>query len=228
MSFYDTILGPAEPVPGLYEALLGIPAAAASPPLHPTVANPARGPAWAAAPAENRARNGDANTEHDAILYRAMRAAGIPPHRLDSAHLVGAANLMAKEGLQPHDAYARVVTRAARDSGLVDDADFRDASGAGGNQHRHMSRRLHHLAQRREAARREETLKLARAFLALAKLTHAQGTTAPPPVEASDQRQGRAPGDETAAPGGQDAGSQTPNPQVPNQEFPPPRSDDDT
>jgi hypothetical protein len=39
--------------------------------------------------------------------------------------------------------------------------------------YRRMSRRLHRKAQTREAARRQETLKMARAFLALAKLAQA-------------------------------------------------------
>ena len=49
-------------------------------------------------------------------------------------------------------------------------------------QHRRMSRRLHRKAQTRKATRRQETLKLARAFLALAKLAQAASVIAAQPL----------------------------------------------
>jgi hypothetical protein len=170
MSFSHNILGPAEPVPGLYEALMGNRAARAP-----------ETPRTPAAIREHREPKPDPNSEHDRTLYEALHAAGVPPHRLDSGHLVGAANLMAKEGLAPADAYERVVMQSARDSGLVDDADFHDASGTGTKPHRDMFRHLQRLAQTREAARRQETLKLARAYLALAKLTKGREGAKPGP-----------------------------------------------
>jgi hypothetical protein len=60
-----------------------------------------------------------------------VRRPPAPPHYLDSGHFVGAANLMAKEGLEPEDAYERIVTAAARQHGLVDDDDFHHAFGEG-------------------------------------------------------------------------------------------------
>jgi hypothetical protein len=67
--------------------------------------------------------------DHDAILEDALRAAGVPPHRLDSGHLVAAADLMAKEGLAPEDAYDRVMLQAAHVSGLVDPDDWQHLHG---------------------------------------------------------------------------------------------------
>src|ERR1043166_8689694 len=53
-----------------------------------------------------------ADPDHDAILEDALRAAYVPPHRLDTGHLVGAAHFMAKEGLDPADAYERFVMQS--------------------------------------------------------------------------------------------------------------------
>jgi hypothetical protein len=69
--------------------------------------------------------------DHDAVLDQALRAAYVQPQYLEPHHLVGAANLMAKEGLAPADAYERNVMASARQHGLVDDGDFHDAFGEG-------------------------------------------------------------------------------------------------
>jgi hypothetical protein len=70
--------------------------------------------------------------DHDAILDEALRVAYVPPDRVDSGHLVGAATLMAKEGLAPAEAYERFVMQSVRDSGLIDPAEWQDSYAAGG------------------------------------------------------------------------------------------------
>ncbi len=192
MSFYDNILGVLLPMTGEPPKRRGFGdappddgAPGASPPDEIPAAIPAGGPVQDRAAGEDAGADGLSSAapqspggvpDHDAVLHDALRAAGAPPHYLDSGHLVGAANLMAKEGLAPADAYERIVMQAARDGRLVDDDDFHHAFGDGASgeartdEHRRMSRRLRRKAQTRTAARRQETLKLARAFLALAKL----------------------------------------------------------
>jgi Bacterial CdiA-CT RNAse A domain len=134
-SFYENILGNGVPVPGLAEALRG-----ERPPAAPqaswATAIPA-GPAPDVAPVGDRSgsrlpavpQTAGGAPDHDAILEDALRAAGVPPHRLDSGHLVAAANLMAKEGLAPEDAYDRVMLQAAHVSGLVDPDDWQHLHG---------------------------------------------------------------------------------------------------
>jgi hypothetical protein len=137
MSFYDNILGVAVPIPGLDEAMFGDRTAGVPQPSGATFS--AGQPAPDVAPEADRPdyrlpaapQSPGADPDHDAVLDQALRAAGAPPHYLDSGHFVGAANLMAKEGLAPADAYDRVVLQSARDSGLVDDDDFHDAFGRG-------------------------------------------------------------------------------------------------
>lgn len=63
--------------------------------------------------------NAGEDPDHDAILDEALRAAFVPPERLDSGHLVGAATLMAKQGLTPADAYERFVMQSVRDGGRI-------------------------------------------------------------------------------------------------------------
>jgi hypothetical protein len=137
MSFYDNILGVAVPIPGLDEAMFGDRTAGVPQPSGATFS--AGQPAPDVAPEADRPdyrlpaapQSPGADPDHDAVLDQALRAAGAPPHYLDSGHFVGAANLMAKEGLAPEDAYDRVVLQSARDSGLVDDDDFHHAFGQG-------------------------------------------------------------------------------------------------
>ncbi len=114
-TFYDNILG---------RPFLGT----ASPPPVPKDRAPDRppAPAVAAAPLDPAA-----NPDHDTILDDTLRAAYVPPHQLDPGHLVGAANLMAKEGLDPADAYERVALQSARACGLCD-PELQDVYGLGG------------------------------------------------------------------------------------------------
>ena len=65
------------------------------------------------------------------VLDETLRAAYVPPDRLCSEHLVCAANLMAKEGLAPADAYERVVLQSARRGGLVEPDEWQDFYGFG-------------------------------------------------------------------------------------------------
>ena len=72
-----------------------------------------------------------AEEDHDAILDQALRAAYVPPEHLEPHHLVGAATLMAKQGLTPADAYERFVMQSMRDIGLIDSAGWQDLYGFG-------------------------------------------------------------------------------------------------
>jgi hypothetical protein len=125
-SFSENILGNGLPAPGLAEALRGERPPAVPQASWPTP--PAARPAPDAAPAIDRSSSNQLPAapqsggapDHDAILEATLRAAGVPPHRLDSGHLVAAANLMAKEGLDPANAYERVVLQSARDCGLCE------------------------------------------------------------------------------------------------------------
>jgi hypothetical protein len=69
--------------------------------------------------------------DHDAILDQALRAAYVPPEHLEPHHFVGAAHLMAKEGLAPAEAYERFVMQSVRDGGLLDDGELQDLYGFG-------------------------------------------------------------------------------------------------
>jgi hypothetical protein len=72
-----------------------------------------------------------ADRDHDAVLDETLRAAGVPTHRLEPHHLVGAATLMAKQGLTPADAYERFVMQSVPELGLIDPAGWQDLYGFG-------------------------------------------------------------------------------------------------
>jgi hypothetical protein len=123
MFFDDNIAGTPAPLPGLYEALTGNRAPDApqfgGAALSVDAPEPDRAPDVEPRDRLPAAPQGAGNApDHDAILEDALRAARVPPHRLDSGDLVAAANLMAKECLPPADAYERVVMQSARDCGL--------------------------------------------------------------------------------------------------------------
>jgi hypothetical protein len=72
-----------------------------------------------------------ADRDHDAVLDETLRAAGVPTHRLEPHHLVGAATLMAKQGLTPAAAYERFVMQSVPELGLIDPAGWQDLYGFG-------------------------------------------------------------------------------------------------
>src|SRR3989442_600793 len=106
MSFYDNILGVVPPMIGLDDTPPDDRAPEAPQAGGAPAAIPAGGPGHDRAAGEDAGADGlhsaaspGGEPDHDAVLHDALRAAGAPPHYLDSGHLVGAANLMAKEGV---------------------------------------------------------------------------------------------------------------------------------